>query len=93
MLESYPKIKHILDKNIISYMDKIKIICSKIRSLKNNNKKDLLINIIEIDNKNLTLLEKNKNIIEKLIKLNKIILTLNKKYNYEIIENIKIILT
>lgn len=80
IIEKYPKIKHTFNHNILTYTEKIKKLCSKIRSLKTqNNKKILIINIKNINCNNLKLLEKNKNIIEKIIKLKKINLTFKKE--------------
>ncbi|HIH2762824.1 MAG TPA: valine--tRNA ligase [Candidatus Azoamicus sp.] len=91
--EKYPKIKHNFNLNIINYTENIKKICSKIRSLKTqNNKKILAINIKHINNTNLNLLEKNKNIIEKITKLKKINLTFKKENKYDNIDEINIIL-
>lgn len=91
--ENYPKIKHNFNLNIINYTENIKKICSKIRSLKTqNNKKILIISIKHINNNNLKLLEKNKNIIEKITKLKKIILTFKEENEYENIDEINIIL-
>lgn len=91
--EKYPKIKHKKDYNILSNIDKIKNISSKIRNLKNkSNKKILSVNINEIHNKNLILLEKNKKILEKLNKLEKLNLIIENSITYENIENIRIII-
>ncbi len=90
--EKYPKIKHKNNYNIL-LLDKVKNISSKIRSLRNkSNKKILSMNINDITNKNLLLIEKNKKILEKLTKLEKLTLTIENKITYENIENIKIII-
>lgn len=89
--EKYPKNKHNLDLNKITYIEKVKKICSKIRSLKTKtNKKNLIIHIQSINNENLFLLEKNKKLIEKILKLQNINLTYTKDIMYEKIDNLEI---